>query len=94
MVANVIVMPLLGFLTQTFGRRKFYTFSVLLFTLTSGLCGISQSYTQIIVFRTLQGFGGGLLTPLAQATLMEVFPAQEGGWPWVSSGSEPWRVRQ
>lgn len=80
MVANVIVMPLIYFFSQRFGRRRFYFSAVLVFTLASGLCGMARTLPEMIAFRALQGFGGGVLIPTAQAFMMEVFPPGEQGF--------------
>ena len=80
MVANVIVMPLIHFFSQRFGRRRFYLAAVLVFTAASGLCGMARTLPEMIAFRALQGFGGGVLIPTAQAFMMEVFPPGEQGF--------------
>lgn len=80
MVANVIIMPLIHFFSQRFGRRLFYTLAVLVFTLASGFCGMARTLPEMIAFRAIQGFGGGVLIPTAQAFMMEVFPAAERGF--------------
>jgi DHA2 family multidrug resistance protein len=73
-LANVIVMPLNGWLTARFGRRNFYATCIVLFTLASALCGTATSVWQLVFYRVLQGIGGGALQPTAQAILFESYP--------------------
>ncbi len=76
-VANVIVLPLTGWLSSFFGRRLYLTASIILFTLASFLCGNAHSLGELIGFRIFQGMGGAALLSSAQATLMEVFPRKQ-----------------
>lgn len=78
-LSQVILMPITGMLSQRFGRKNFYLFSVALFTLSSMLCGLSRTLPTMVVFRVLQGAGGGVLTTVAQAILRETFPPAEQG---------------
>jgi len=78
-LAQVIVMPITGLLASRFGRKRFYQASVILFTTASMACGLSGSLNTMIVFRVLQGFGGGVLLTVSQAILRESFPAEEQG---------------
>jgi DHA2 family multidrug resistance protein len=78
-LSNVIVMPIIALLSSRFGRKRFLIFSVLLFTLSSMLCGAAWSLTSMVVFRVLQGIGGGVLIPVSQAILRETFPPEEQG---------------
>ncbi|MDA8163498.1 MAG: DHA2 family efflux MFS transporter permease subunit [Desulfobacteraceae bacterium] len=79
LLSNVIIMPMIAMLTARFGRRSFYLFSILLFTLTSMLCGVAWNLSSLIFFRTLQGIGGGSIIPISQAILRESFPPEEQG---------------
>lgn len=79
MLSTVIIMPLIALLSSRFGRKRFCIFSVLLFTCASMLCGIAWDLTSIVVFRIMQGFGGGTFIPVAQAILRETFPHEEQG---------------
>lgn len=79
LVANAIVLPLTGWITKTFGRKRFLLFCIVLFTVASGLSGAAQSLTQLILFRILQGAGGGALQPVAQSILLESFPPEKRG---------------
>jgi DHA2 family multidrug resistance protein len=78
-LSNVIVMPLIAFLTSRFGRKRFYTFSVFLFTVSSMMCGASRTLGTMVLFRVIQGIGGGALIPVSQAILRETFPPWEQG---------------
>ncbi|MDA8178439.1 MAG: DHA2 family efflux MFS transporter permease subunit [Desulfobacteria bacterium] len=79
LVSNAVVIPMTGWLARTFGRKRYLTFSVLLFTFASLLCGSSTSLGMLVFFRVLQGIGGGALQPLSQAILLETFPPKEHG---------------
>ena len=78
-LSNVCVMPLNGYLTAYLGRKRFYAASLALFTMASLLCGFATSITQLIVWRVIQGIGGGALQPTAQAILFETYPPEERG---------------
>ena len=78
-VANVIVLPITGWLSALFGRRRYFAGSIALFTIASFLCGNSHSLGELVVWRVVQGLGGGALLSTAQAVLYEVFPPQEYG---------------
>lgn len=78
-ISNVIVLPLTGWLSSTFGRKNYLTASIIIFTVASFLCGISWNLTSLVIFRILQGAGGAALISTSQATLMEVFPPQQIG---------------
>ncbi len=78
-ISNVIVLPLTGWLSTHFGRKRYLAGSIILFTLASFMCGISHSLNELIFFRIIQGAGGAALISTAQATLIEVFPPQQLG---------------
>jgi DHA2 family multidrug resistance protein len=78
-VANVIVLPVTGWMSAYFGRRRYFAGSIALFTIASILCGNSHTLIELVAFRILQGLGGGALLSTAQATLYEVFPREEYG---------------
>jgi DHA2 family multidrug resistance protein len=78
-LANVVVMPLNGWLTALLGRRTFYAACVALFTITSFLCGTATTVLQLVIYRILQGLGGGALQPTAQAILFESYPPEKRG---------------
>jgi len=73
-LSQVIVMPLNGWLTARFGRRNFYVVSLALFTGASFLCGTATNVWVLVVYRFIQGIGGGALQPTAQAILFESYP--------------------
>jgi MFS transporter, DHA2 family, multidrug resistance protein len=77
LVANAIILPMSAWLSQVFGRKRYYMMSVALFTATSFLCGIAPNLTMLIVFRVLQGIGGGGLAPVEQAILVDTFPKEK-----------------
>jgi DHA2 family multidrug resistance protein len=78
-VANVIVMPLTGFLSRMFGQKRVYLTSLVIFLLGSALCGTASSLTTLAAFRVLQGIGAGALQPTEQAILRRTFPPHEQG---------------
>ena len=75
LVANAVVLPMSAWLSRVFGRKRYYMISVGLFTITSFLCGIAPSLNFLVIFRVLQGIGGGGLAPVEQAILVDTFPA-------------------
>jgi len=79
LVSNAIIIPLTGWLSRFFGRKRYLIFSVSLFTFSSFMCGSSRSLSNLVFFRVLQGIGGGALQPLSQAILLEAFPPAEYG---------------
>jgi DHA2 family multidrug resistance protein len=78
-LANVIVMPLNGWLTALLGRKRFYATSLAVFTIASLLCGTAHSIGMLIFYRVLQGLGGGALQPTAQAIMFETYPPEKRG---------------
>jgi MFS transporter, DHA2 family, multidrug resistance protein len=78
-LANVVIMPLNGWLTGYFGRKKFYAACVAIFTVASFLCGTATNVWQLVAYRILQGLGGGALQPTAQAILFESYPPEKRG---------------
>jgi DHA2 family multidrug resistance protein len=75
-VSNVMIIPMTGWLQTRFGRKRYLTGSVLLFTTASALCGASSSLGELVVYRVLQGIGGGALLSTSQAVIVETFPAR------------------
>src|ERR1700752_4948398 len=86
LVSYAIVLPLSGWLSSIFGRKRFYMSCVVLFTLSSFLCGIAPSLPLLIVFRVLQGIGGGGLQPSEQAILADTFPPAKRGMAFAVYG--------
>jgi MFS transporter, DHA2 family, multidrug resistance protein len=77
LVSNAIILPMSGWLSTRVGRKRFYMACVVLFTLSSMLCGLATSLPMLILFRVMQGLGGGGLGPSEQAILADTFtPAQ------------------
>lgn len=74
LVSNAVVLPLSAWLSRVFGRKRYYMLCVVLFTLSSLLCGLAPSLGLLIFFRVLQGIGGGGLAPVEQAILVDTFP--------------------
>jgi len=79
LVANAIVIPITGWLSRIFGRKRYLIFSIFLFTLSSMLCGLAWNLQSLVFFRVLQGIGGGALQPISQAVLLETFPQRQHG---------------
>jgi len=79
LVANAVVLPMTGWLSRVFGRKRFLITCIVLFTLASLLCGAAPNLGSLIFFRVLQGAAGGALIPISQAILMETFPPQQRG---------------
>jgi DHA2 family multidrug resistance protein len=77
LVSNAVVLPLSAWLSRVFGRKRYYMLCVVLFTLSSMLCGLAPSLGLLILFRVLQGVGGGGLAPVEQAILVDTFPPQK-----------------
>ena len=86
LVANAIILPAAGWLSARFGRKRYLAFSVILFTVASGLCGIAQTLPQLILARLLQGLGGGGLQPVVQAVLLESFSPEDRGGAMAAYG--------
>ena len=77
LVANAIVVPISGWLATMIGRKRFYMICVGLFTLASAGCATSTSLSQIVIWRVLQGFGGGGLAPVEQSIFADTFPVRK-----------------
>ncbi len=79
MVAMVLVMPLTGFLGGFFGQKRVYLISMVMFVAGSALCGTARSLPALVLWRIVQGLGGGALQPTQQAILRQTFPPEEQG---------------
>src|SRR5438309_1465197 len=86
LVSNAIVLPLSGWLSSIVGRKRFYMGCVALFTISSALCGLAPNLTMLIIFRVLQGAGGGGLQPSEQAILADTFPPAKRGMAFAVYG--------
>jgi DHA2 family multidrug resistance protein len=78
-IANVIVIPISPWLQERFGRRAYYLSSILLFTFASVMCGLAGSFGTLVLWRLIQGIGGGGLISTSQAILRETYPLEEQG---------------
>jgi len=78
-VCNAIALPLTGWMARRFGEVKLFLAAVMLFVITSFLCGIARSMPELVLFRALQGFVAGPLYPMAQTLLLAIFPAAKRG---------------
>ncbi|AEV97964.1 MFS transporter [Niastella koreensis] len=76
-IANVIIVPMTSWLSQQFGRRNYFAASVIIFTVASFLCGNSTSLVELIVFRFIQGLGGGALLVTSQTIITESYPPEK-----------------
>ncbi len=79
LVSNAIVLPISGWLAGALGRKRFFMICLVVFTVSSLLCGIAPSLGLLLFFRVLQGAGGGGLQPMAQAILADTFPPEQRG---------------
>ncbi len=79
LVSNAIIIPISGWLSSVFGRKRYLIFSIVLFSISSVLCGSAPTLAMLVVARILQGIGGGGLQPISQAILLESFPTREHG---------------
>ncbi len=77
LIANAIVLPVSGWLSNVIGRKRFYMLCVALFTVASLLCGLASSLSALIVFRILQGLGGGGMPTSEQAMLADTFSPRQ-----------------
>jgi MFS transporter, DHA2 family, multidrug resistance protein len=79
LVSNAIVLPISGWFVGILGRKRFFMICILVFTLSSLLCGVAWSLGFLLVARIIQGAGGGGLQPMAQAILADSFPPEKRG---------------
>ncbi len=77
MISTIVVMPLTGYLSARFGRRRVLLVSIFFFVLSSGLCGAAWSLESMVLFRLLQGGFGAVLIPLSQTVLFDAFPREQ-----------------
>ncbi|HRB70988.1 MDR family MFS transporter [Flavobacterium sp. WV_118_3] len=78
-IANVIVIPMTSWLSQQFGRRNYFAASIIIFTVSSFLCGNASNIWELVAFRFIQGMGGGALLVTAQTIITESYPAAKRG---------------
>src|ERR1700749_2917090 len=79
LVSNAIVLPISGWLVSIFGRKRFFMTCIVIFTISSLLCGIAPGLGILLISRVVQGGGGGGLQPMAQAILADTFPPRLRG---------------
>lgn len=92
LLATTIVMPIYGKFGDVLGRRSLFLVAIALFTLASVGCAFATDFWMFVVFRALQGLGGGGLMILSQAIIADIVPANERGkymGPWVRSSASP-----
>src|SRR5215831_3333334 len=76
MLALAVIMPATGYLSDTFGTKRLYLITMALFTGGSLLCGLAWNNTSLVIFRIIQGLGGGMMSPLGMTMLFQVVPPQ------------------
>jgi DHA2 family multidrug resistance protein len=79
LLSNAIVIPMSGWLSRLFGRKRYQIGSIAIFTISSVMCGAAWNLESLIFFRVMQGLGGGGLIPVSQAILLEAFPRKQHG---------------
>ncbi|MBR6298786.1 MAG: MFS transporter, partial [Candidatus Gastranaerophilales bacterium] len=77
LIASGIIIPSVDFFSKLMGRKNFLILSIIIFTISSFLCGIATSLPMMILTRILQGFGGGAILPLSQSMMLELFPVEK-----------------
>lgn len=78
-IANVIIVPMTSWLSQQFGRRNYFAASIIIFTVSSFLCGNASNIWELVFFRFLQGLGGGALLVTSQTIITESYPPEKRG---------------
>jgi len=79
MMANIVVIPMTGWFQRRFGYRKYFATSIALFSAASALCGLAWNLPSLVLFRAIQGLGGGAIIPTAQGILFARYPRAEHG---------------
>ncbi|HEY4963738.1 MAG TPA: MDR family MFS transporter [Candidatus Saccharimonadales bacterium] len=79
LLTSAVVTPIYGKVSDQIGRKKVFQFAIILFLFGSALCGISQNMNQLVIFRAIQGLGGGGLISLALATVGDIIPPRQRG---------------
>ncbi|MBB6732534.1 MDR family MFS transporter [Cohnella zeiphila] len=79
MIAMVVATPIFGKLSDMFGRKRFFLMGITLFLIGSILCGTAQNMDQLIIYRALQGIGGGALMPIVFTIIFDLFPQEKRG---------------
>ncbi|EFM10099.1 drug resistance transporter, EmrB/QacA subfamily [Paenibacillus curdlanolyticus YK9] len=79
MIAMVVSTPIIGKLSDIYGRKRFFLMGLILFIVGSILCGTAQDMNQLIIYRAIQGIGGGALMPIVFTIIFDLFPAEKRG---------------
>ena len=79
LVSNAIILTASAFLAKTIGRKRFFLICLALFTVSSVLCGIAWNLQTLLLFRIMQGLGGGGMVPVATSILVDAFPPAKRG---------------
>ncbi len=79
MMANIVIIPMSGWFQRRFGYRRYFSTSILVFTIASALCGMAWNLPSLVLFRILQGLGGGAIIPTAQSILFARYPKAQHG---------------
>jgi DHA2 family multidrug resistance protein len=79
MLANAVIIPLTGWLVRVLGARELYIYSLLLFTSSAVACGMATSVNMLIIFRLIQGLGGGIIMPVTMLLMLDLFPLEKRG---------------
>lgn len=79
LITSVAGMPIFGKLSDMYGRKKFFLLGLIIFMIGSALCGTANSMTQLIIYRAIQGIGGGALMPIVFTIIFDIFPAEKRG---------------
>jgi DHA2 family multidrug resistance protein len=77
MMANIVIIPMTGWFQRRFGYKRYFAASIALFTAASALCGLAWNLPSLVVFRAIQGLGGGAIIPTAQSILFARYPRKE-----------------
>ena len=78
-MANITIIPMSGWLLKRFGFRRYYTVSIIVFTIASALCGLAWNLPSLVAFRVLQGLDGGAIIPTSQSVLFSRYPERQHG---------------
>ncbi|WP_281889265.1 MDR family MFS transporter [Paenibacillus sp. YYML68] len=79
LIANVVAMPIFGKLGDMYGRKLFFMIGLIVFMVGSALCGTAETMLQLIIYRAVQGIGGGALMPITFAIVFDIFPPEKRG---------------
>jgi MFS family permease len=77
MLSSTVIVPIAGKLADLLGRRTVYVTGLSIFIFSSALCGMAQNMTELILFRGLQGIGGGIMMPMAMIIIGDIFTGKE-----------------